>query len=404
VNALKVIYLDCFAGISGNMLLGAFLQGGVPEAYLRRELSKLHLDGEFCLRINKVNKNGIEAIYADVQVPHVQEDSHGKDRDLLDIRRILEASSLSDKVKSLGLGIFNRLADAEGKVHGMAPEKVHFHEVGAVDSIVDIVSAAICLDYLQIEKIYTSRLCVGSGFVECRHGKMPVPTPATVELLQDVPFYAGDIQRELVTPTGAAFVATLAEKGIAEMPENFHYTKVAYGAGTWDLDIPNVLRLYIGEMDQAEQRSKKLLVETNIDDLSPQVYEYVCEELSSIGAIDVWITPIIMKKMRPAQKLSLLTDESRFQDCVALIFRETTTVGLRVTEVGRIAADRTMKLVPTPYGGVHCKVSRYEGKNIYVSVDYEDCKALAKQFKIPLKRIQREALQIANSLYVDGTR
>lgn len=400
---MKVIYLDCFAGISGNMLLGAFLQGGVPEAYLRQQLSKLHIDGEFCLQIKRVHKKGIEAIYVEVQLPHADTAGH-HGRTMADIRQLFASAALDDSVKERSLQIFTRLAVAEGKIHGKRPDEVHFHEVGAVDSIVDIVGTAICLNYLQIKKVYVSRLCVGSGFVECQHGLMPVPAPATAELLQGIPFYAGEISRELVTPTGAAVVAALAEKGSSEMPANLHYTKVAYGAGSWDLPIPNVLRLYIGEMAEAEHRSKKLVIEANIDDLNPQVYEYVCEELLALGALDVWITPIIMKKMRPAQKLSLLTDKSYCQDCIALIFRETTTVGLRITEVEGVAAERTVKIVPTPYGGVHCKISRYEGKNIYVAVEYEECKALAKKFKVPLKKIQRETLQIANSIYVDGER
>lgn len=252
---LNAIYLDCFSGISGNMLLGAFLDGGVPEEYIRGELEKLNIGHEFELKIDKVGKNGIHATHVEVELMPNDHNSHGHHhhRHLSDIVSIIEKSTLCAAVKEKSLAIFQRIAAAEAKVHGTTIEKVHFHEVGAVDSLVDIVGTAICLDYLQIEKIFVSKLNVGGGFVKCAHGLMPVPAPATAELLKGIPFYGGP-ERELVTPTGAAVVAVLADRSGFELPENFSYETVAYGAGTWDIVIPNVLRLYIGSIADTETK------------------------------------------------------------------------------------------------------------------------------------------------------
>lgn len=399
---MKAIYMDCFAGISGSMLLGAFIQAGVPEAYLRRELSRLHMDGEFRLKITTVQKQGIASVLAVVEVPN--ETAKNDQLTAAQIYTRLQSSGFSDEIKERTENVFRKFFQAAGKATGILPEMVRVDSAQAVVDLVCITAAIICLKYLEIEKIFVSKLCVGSGFMESSQGKMPVPLPVTAELLKEIPFYAGAVEGEMTSQGGAALVAALAEHGQWEMPSDFRYTIVAYGAGAEELSIPYVLRLYIGEVEQEEYRSKKILIETNIDDLDPQVFEYVCEELYSLGAIDVWITPVLMKKMRPAQKLSVLADNGNCQKCITLIFRETTSTGLRITEVDRVAVERTMKIVPTPYGGVHCKISRYEGRNIYVAVEYEDCKALARRFKLPLKRIQREALQIANNLYVDGKR
>lgn len=266
---MNAIYLDCFAGISGNMLLGAFLDGNVPVEYLKQELSKLNIDNEFSLKISYVQKQGIRATYVDVDViqhshchDHHGHDnghhhhSHAQQRNLQDILQLIHSSNLEDNVKTISEQVFRSLAAAEAKVHGKLIDEVHFHEVGAVDSIVDIVGTAICLSYLDIKNIYVSNLNVGSGFINCAHGVMPVPAPATAELLCGLTSYSQHAQRELVTPTGAAVVAALANGQSADLPSNFKYKKVSYGAGTWDLTIPNVLRLYLGEIS-AQQMQKK---------------------------------------------------------------------------------------------------------------------------------------------------
>ena len=417
---MRTVYLDCFAGISGNMLLGAFLQAGVPEAYLSGELSKLPLAEEYRLRIEDVSKKGIMATYVDVELTnrrivnavdrlphhHGESDEHThkhehkhhdghEHRTFADIRLMLEKSTLAQEVKQKSLAIFQNLAEAEGKVHGKPTDEVHFHEVGAVDSIVDIVGTAICLDYLEIEKVLVSKLNTGTGFVECAHGLMPVPAPATAELLKEIPAYHCGTPRELTTPTGAATVKTLAHY-FESLPADFVVEKIAYGAGGWDLPFPNVLRVYIGDYQGAPAKNY-LLMESNIDDMNPQIYGYLYELLFAAGALDVWTTAIYMKKNRPAQKLSVLVAEADQAKCAEIIFRETTSIGLRVMSVdNRLEATRHIAKVATKYGEVPCKVSAYNGHIVSVSPEYDACLNLAREKKIPLKVIRQEALKIMN--------
>lgn len=404
---MKAIYLDCAAGISGNMFLGACLQLGVPEKYLRGELAKLNLPHEFELEISDVSKNGIGAAYVDVKLArdfdseldrpnirrlhrheHIKNHSH---RTFGDIKKIIDASELNDNVKNHALAIFNVIAAAEGKVHQRPADEVTFHEVGAIDSIVDIVGCAICLDYLDVKKIFVSRINTGSGFVKCAHGLMPIPAPATSELLQSFKTYHYGAEKELTTPTGAAIVNALAEYS-ANLPEDFSSEKIGYGAGTWDLDIPNVLRIYFGDFGgQVERHLFKL--ESNIDDMNPQIYGWLYERLFAAGALDVWTTPIYMKKNRPAQMLSVLVDAEHKELCIKIIFEETTTIGLRVIEVARrVEAVRKMAKVETSFGEVQCKVSAYDGKIVSITPEYEDCRRLAEKHSVPLKAVWQEAL------------
>lgn len=403
---MKALYLDCAAGISGNMFLSACLQLGVPENYLRGELDKLNLK-DFEIEISNVSKNGIGAAYVDVKLSknfeseldrpnirrlhrheHIKNHSH---RTFSDIKKIIDASELSAAVKTRALAIFSVIAAAEGKVHQRPAEEVTFHEVGAIDSIVDIVGCAICLDYLDVEKIFVSRINTGSGFVKCAHGLMPVPAPATSELLQGFKTYHFGAEKELTTPTGAAIVKALAEYS-ADLPEDFSSEKIGYGAGTWDLDIANVLRIYLGEFGgQSEKHLVKL--EANIDDMNPQIYGWLYEKLFAAGALDVWTTPIYMKKNRPAQMLSVLVDAEHRELCIKIIFEETTTIGLRVIEIARrVEAVRKIAKVSTSFGEVQCKVSAYGGKIVSITPEYEDCRRLAEKNSVPLKAVWQEAL------------
>ncbi|MBR4152245.1 MAG: nickel pincer cofactor biosynthesis protein LarC [Selenomonadaceae bacterium] len=404
---MKALYLDCAAGISGNMFLGACLQLGVPEKYLRGELDKLNLPGDFKLEISNVNKNGIGAAYVDVKLPktfdseldhpnirhlhryeHIRNHSH---RTFTDIKKIIEASELSETVKTRALTIFGVIASAEGKVHQRPADEVTFHEVGATDSIIDIVGSVICLDYLDVEKIFVSRINTGSGFIKCAHGLMPVPAPATAELLQGFKTYCFGAEKELTTPTGAAIVKALAEYS-ADLPEDFSSEKIGYGAGTWDLDIANVLRIYLGEFSgQTERHLVKL--EANIDDMNPQIYGWLYERLFNAGALDVWTTSIFMKKNRPAQMLSVLVDKEHKEICIKIIFEETTTIGLRVIDIARrVEAVRKVAKVETSFGEVQCKVSAYDGKIVSITPEYEDCRRLAEKNSVPLKAVWQEAL------------
>ena len=403
---MKSLYLDCASGISGNMFLGACLQLGVPEKYLLQELDKLNLPNEFKLEISDVSKNGIGAAYVDVKllrdfepekidkpnIRRISRHTHGhKHRTMADIRKIIDKSSLSATVKNFALSIFSVIAQAEGKVHQRPPEEVGFHEVGAVDSIVDIVGCAICLEYLEVQKIFVGKINVGSGFVKCAHGLMPVPAPATAELLQGFKTYSYGAEKELATPTGAAIIKALAEYS-ADLPENFISEKIGYGAGTLDLPIPNVLRIYLGESSGRIDR-KLVKLETNIDDMNPQIYGWLYEKLFAAGALDVWTTNILMKKNRPAQTLSVLVDGEHADNCIKIIFEETTTIGIRVMEIARrVEAVRKMAKVQTTWGEVFCKVSAYDGKIVSITPEYEDCKKLAEANDIPFKAVWQEAL------------
>ena len=395
----NAIYLDCFAGISGNMLLGALLDAGAPEELLKAELAKLPLVG-YELSISRVDKSGISAVYLDVQVDEALQEH----RSLADIIFMIDNSTLDGVVKEAAKQIFNRLAQAEAKVHGVPVNDIHFHEIGAVDSIVDIVGIAWALAYLNIEHIYASRLHVGSGFVQCCHGLMPVPAPATAELLHGIPYYQGDIAKELVTPTGAAVLAALG-KSYGSMPESFVSNKIGYGAGTWELAIPNVLRLYYGVVSAVvpeaqadkQENDKCLVVETNIDDQSPELYGYVMDKLFAAGALDVWMTPIIMKKNRPAAKLSVLITEDCREKVIEIILQETTSIGMRMYPVTRAMASREFIIVGLPWGDVRVKISSDQGKICNVAPEFEDCRKIAEESGVPLKVVQHIALKEAMS-------
>ncbi len=403
---MKTLYLDCASGISGNMFLGACLQLGVPEKHLKSELEKLNISQEYQIEISDVSKCGIGAAYVEVKLlrdfepepidkPNIRRISrltHGhKHRTMADIKKIIDRSDLSSTVKNYALSIFSVIAAAEGKVHRRPPEEVGFHEVGAVDSIVDIVGCAICLDYLEVQKIFVGRVNVGSGFVKCAHGLMPVPAPATAELLQGFKTYSFGAEKELTTPTGAAIIKALAEFS-SDLPEDFASEKIGYGAGTLDLPIPNVLRIYLGESSGKVDR-KLFKLETNIDDMNPQIYGWLYEKLFAAGALDVWITNILMKKNRPAQMLSVLADSEHQADCEKIIFEETTTIGIRVIEISsRAEAVRKMAKVQTAWGEVQCKVSAYDGKIVSITPEYEDCKKLAEKNNVPLKAVWQDAL------------
>lgn len=388
---MKTIYLDCFSGISGNMMIGALLDAGVPANYLKTQLEKLKLPDEYTLIIEHKNKNGINATYFNVELGKI----HTSHRTLIDIKKLITASSLFKNVQDVAISIFEKLAEAEGKVHGATTENVHFHEVGAIDAIIDIVGTVICLDYLSVRDIFVRNLHTGIGFINCAHGIMPVPTPATAELLKGFDIKSGTIEKELVTPTGAAIINTLAKKSTTIL--NFSYDKIAYGAGSWDLTQPNVLRIYLKDSVQNTNTTMDDLVilKANIDDMSPQIFDYVSDKLFSAKALDVWVTPIIMKKGRPGHMLSVLLRSENFDTACDIIFHETTTLGIRVNKTKRISLNRDIRLISTAYGLVHCKIARYKEKICNISAEYDDCKQIAAEKNIPIRKVQDEALRIA---------
>jgi uncharacterized protein (TIGR00299 family) protein len=383
---MSVIYLDCFSGVSGNMLLGGLLDLGLPEEQLRSMLANLPISG-YELLTKRVEKHGISAVYVDVKLTKRQHHRH-----LSDILQIIETSGLPKSVIETANAIFLRLAAAEAKVHNATLEDVHFHEVGAVDAIVDVVGTAFGLHELGITSLYASKLHAGAGFIKCDHGLMPVPAPATAELLQGIPWYGGDIKRELVTPTGAAIVSTLA-KGFGSMPDRFVSRKIGYGAGTWELEIPNVLRMIYGDLQP--RQDELLIIECNIDDMNPQDYSPAMDKLFDAGALDVWLTPIIMKKSRPAHTLSILAPSVALDVVARVALTETTSIGLRYFPVERIIADRSELTVETAWGRVRVKISRHQGKVCQVTPEYEDCLRLSHSCGEPVRIVRQAALAAA---------
>jgi uncharacterized protein (TIGR00299 family) protein len=401
-----ILYFDCFSGISGDMTLAALLDLGIDKEWFINELNKLRLEG-WKIAFSEVSKHGIGAGHVEV-IPdekphhhhshlfHFHKHTHSHThRNMNDIAHIIDDSGITANTKDLAKRIFMRLAIAEAKVHGTTPEKVHFHEVGAVDSIIDIVGAAICIDRLSPDKIYSSVLHDGYGFVNCQHGTIPVPVPAVTEVLaaRGVGFKQLDIEGEMMTPTGAAIIAELAES-FGPMPE-MTVQKTGYGAGTKDFPVPNILRIVRGEETVTPHSDTVTVIETNIDDTTPEIMAYVMEKLFNAGARDVFFTPIYMKKCRPATMLSVLCDEAKISVMEHILFTETSTIGLRKYRAERTCLPRRSVTVSTPYGEVKGKEVMYEGTS-RVSIEYDDASRLAKEKEIPLRDIYPNAHNTRN--------
>jgi uncharacterized protein (TIGR00299 family) protein len=386
---MKYAYFDCFSGISGDMTLGALLDAGVSVEQLRGELQGLSVPG-WELSTEKVWKNGMAATYANVRTQDTQ--TH---RSLSTILGIIEKSTLAPSVKERAAAIFTKLGEAEAAVHDVPLEKIHFHEVGAVDAIVDIVGACIGFGALGIESFACSALNVGGGTAKMAHGVLPVPAPATARLLLGKPTYSNGVQKELVTPTGAAIVATLCSSFGPQPPMSV--TSIGYGAGTADLEgQPNVLRLMVGESAEkraaAESETIRVL-EANLDDMNPQIYGYFLEKALAAGALDVFATPVQMKKNRPGTLVTVLCkpeDEAMFHE---MLFAETTTLGVRGHTAERRVLARQWETVHTAFGEVRIKVARLNGHIRQASPEFEDCRKLAEAKSVPLQRVMDEAMR-----------
>ena len=388
---MKVLYIDAFSGISGDMTVGALLALGVPLDSIKQQLALLPLSG-YTISIATRHVHGIGATKFKVQVA-----AHGHShRPFRDIRTMLENSQLESGAQRVAIAIFARLADAEARVHGVAADDVEFHEVGAVDSIVDIVGTAVGITTLGVEATYVSPLPLGSGIVQSQHGPLPVPAPATVELLRGFPTRLGDGESELVTPTGAAIVAALATAG--PVPE-IRISSVGYGAGERKLtDRPNVLRLMLGERIDASGHEDLLVIETNIDDLNPELYDHVMERLLAAGARDVYLAPVHMKKNRPGIVLSVLCRESDRERLSAMMLNETSAIGVRYYPVRRRVLERSFKEVSTVYGPVRIKVALAPDGHENIAPEYDDCKRIATEKSVPIKRVYQAALAAAVQL------
>jgi pyridinium-3,5-bisthiocarboxylic acid mononucleotide nickel chelatase len=386
---MKLAYFDCFSGISGDMTLGALVDAGCDLEILRSGLAGLQVPG-WSISAEKVWKNGMAATFVRV----VTEDQ-SKHRGLSAILEILEKSKLTEPVRKNAAAIFRKLGEAEAAVHDVPLEKIHFHEVGAIDAIVDIVGACIGFEALGIEKFACSALNVGGGTAKMAHGVLPVPAPATAKLLQGKPTYSNAVQKELVTPTGAAIVATLCDS-FGPQPA-MSVSAIGYGAGSADLEgQPNVVRIMVGEAAEKvvpgfdEEIS---VIEANLDDMNPQIYGYFLEKALAAGALDVYTTPVQMKKNRPGTLLTLLCKPADTNNLMSLIFAETTTLGARTYRAQRRTLPRETVNVHTQYGDVHIKLSRVNGCIHHVAPEYEDCRKLASEKNVPLQQVINEALR-----------
>src|SRR6476646_444433 len=463
---MRIAYLECFSGISGDMFLGALLDAGVPPEVFTQTVAALGVDAR--LEISRVDRSGISATKLDVfaagekelpreefwaealstqrsavtpatalaaeptppgaAVPHEHghdhshshehshehspEHSHEHDhhsghkhshRGLKEIRQIIHAAKISQSAKDRAIKIFEALGAAEAKVHNTDIEKIHFHEVGAIDAIVDIVCASVGAEALGVDEWVCSPLNVGGGTVVCAHGAFPIPAPATLELLKNAPVYSGEIQKELVTPTGAAIVSVLASR-FSQFP-TMNTQKIGYGAGTRNFkNSPNVLRLTIGETTVAQQESpfpveEITVLEANVDDMTPQVFGYVMEQALQNGALDAFGTPVQMKKSRPGMLLTVLCRTEDSQCLTKLILAETTTLGVRMRRESRAALTRRHVSVTTKWGDVRMKLANLNGSISHYAPEYEDCRQIAKEKKVPLKTVMQEAIKV----YLENT-
>ncbi len=433
-STMKIAYFDCFSGIAGDMALAALLDAGAPLDELKTALSSLQVEG-WNIESHNVLRSGIHAQSVSIslngqtdedelaQAPafkpaldehhhdgheheeehHHHEHVHHRGRSMREIRQLIEASDLSARVKRDSLAIFQKIAVAEAFLHHSTPEDVHFHEIGGLDSLLDIVGVAWCLERLGIDAIYSSALPLSSGWVDCAHGRMPVPAPATLEMLRGAPWTPTDVRGELVTPTGAGILAALS-KGFGNAPA-MTLERIGLGAGKKDFaDRPNILRISIGqnEDDSVEDGLEwKTLTqfEANIDDLNPQTWELVFERLFASGALDVWLVPIAMKKGRPAQMLGVLCEHSDENALLATILRETTTLGARRTRLERASLAREMAVVDTPFGPISVKIARNAALGIWrAQPEWDEVKRAAQTAGVPARDVSEAAQQAASLL------
>jgi len=387
-----IAYFDCFCGISGDMTLGAFIDIGVPLSWLKDSLEKLPLK-DFDISVESISRSGIKA-----KSVHVLTKNKLKSRHYSEIKDLVQNSHLSRKVNQKSLEIFERLATAEAEIHGQPKEKVHFHEIGGIDAIVDIVGTALCLEYLGVEKVIASRIPLGTGFVSCQHGILPVPAPATLSILKGVPVYGTKISHELVTPTGAAIIASIADS-FGKLPDMI-VEKTGYGAGKRDLKtIPNFLRIIIGTQAihiSDYQKDRILVVETCIDDMNPEFFGFLMDRLFKEGALDVYLIPVFMKKNRPGTMIQVLCMENRKKSIINCILSETTSLGVRYYDVQRFKLVRENITIKTTYGDVQIKRITKPNGSVQFMPEYEVCKKIAIEKGIPLKTVYDTIIKETN--------
>ncbi|MCK5543350.1 MAG: nickel pincer cofactor biosynthesis protein LarC [Desulfobacterales bacterium] len=393
-----IAYFDIFSGISGDMTLGALVDLGVPVDWLESQIKTI-LFSEFKIKSETIQKNGLSA-----QNLFVKSFSKDHSRDYQQIKKLILESNFSKRVKEYSFTAFEKIAKAEAKIHSQDIENVHFHEVGAVDAIVDIVGSFLCIEYLNIKKVYASKISLGSGFIECSHGILPVPAPATLAILKDVPIRPHDANYELVTPTGAAIITTLTSD-YGKIPEMI-LKDVGYGAGkrTSSSKIPNLLRIITGKKDFDENNDNfknnesVYVLETTTDDMSQEYSGYIFQELFKIGALDVCHIPVQMKKNRPGTRLEILCKKEDLNKIIDFVFKESTTTGIRYYKADRIKLKREIITIKTKFGKMLAKKITNLDKSISVQPEYEELKKIAKKYKIPLKKVYQQVNLDINSL------
>lgn len=385
---MRVLYFDCFAGISGDMTIGALIDSGIDVESLKQQLSSLGLSG-YEIKIDRVERSGIAATKFDVIV----DESPQPARHLSDISEIINNSDLSELTRSRSIHAFERLAEAEARAHGTTVDKVHFHEVGAIDSVIDVIGAMIGVEMLLVDRFVSSPLRVGYGTVRAAHGLLPIPAPGTAEILRGAPIYAGEFEGEFVTPTGAAIVASLCES-FSPLPA-MSIERIGYGAGSRNpAGFPNALRLVVGELlDQTASEPENIVVviETNIDDMNPQVYEHVMNLAFKRGALDAFVNPVQMKKSRPGVLLTVLCERTLADSIIDMLLEQTTTLGVRYYEARRRVLARAIEIVETEYGDVRVKVASGGGRKLHFQPEYEDCLRLAEAADVPLIEVMAAA-------------
>ncbi len=381
---MKIAYFDCFSGASGDMILGALIDAGLSPRLLREELNKLRIP-TVQIKVRKVIKGGLSATRVITEGKN-EKKSH---RHLEELLRIVDRSNLEAEVKERSREVFQRIASVEAGIHQQPVDEIHFHEIGGLDSVVNIVGAVWGLRKMGVEEVHVSKVNVGSGCVKCEHGILPVPAPATLALMKGKPIYSSGIESELLTPTGAAILTTLGSR-FGALP-TLQVEAIGYGAGRDDLPHPNLLRLILGTKTMPSGKEKVMIVETNIDDMNPQFYDYIMERLLTMGVQEVFLTPVLMKKNRPATLITVICSVEKMPSVAEFLLRETTTLGLRWREEEREKALREILTLRTKHGKIRFKLARWEGKPINLAPEYDDCKRLALSGRVPLKEVFEEA-------------
>jgi len=387
VKTLRAAYFDCYSGISGDMILGAMVDLGVDIKEIRNALKKIDLKG-YKLHSKKIQRNGLASTQITVKIENKKHQHSPTQRNFSDIRKLIDQSTLSSVVKNNSIEIFKRIAKVEAQIHNTTIQKIHFHEIGSIDSIVDIVGGVWAIESLNLDIIKSSPLNVGEGFVDCAHGRLPVPAPATLKLLKEIPVFSNGVKKELTTPTGAAMIGFYAKK--FESLPTMTITSEGYGAGSHVIpSLPNLLRVLVGNITIG-QINNLVMIETNIDDMNPEIFETVMESLFRAGALDVYFSAIIMKKNRPATKISVLTECINREKLSKILLTETSSFGVRFYSVDRLILDREVKKLKTPYGLIKIKLGKLDGKIVQAAPEFEDCRKVSRTKKLPVKKIYDE--------------